>query len=121
DGLMVQLVNPALPVQHALIARTFMEAFPNVSFWYYGSLMIGSKQPQDLTREGLQRRFDQPGVRENAMRMNLSSAADLLTQYTGDREAFRKNIGPGLLLTDNRPLTEYFRSAPQAATERETV
>lgn len=121
DGVMVQWVSTALPVQHTLIVRTFMEVFPNVSFWYHGSLMIGSKQPQELTPERLQKRFDQPGVTENAKRMNLGSAADLLTQYSGDREAFRKNVGNGPVLTDNRPLTEYFRAVPQAAKERETV
>lgn len=121
DGVMVQWVNPALPVQHALITRTFTEVFPHVSIWYYGSLMIGSKQPQDLGREQMQRRFDQPGVLENARRINLSSAADLLTQYSGDREAFRQNAGPGPVLTDNRPLTEYFRSAPDAGREREAA
>lgn len=110
DGIMAQWADVSAG-SYPLIARTFMSVFPYVTFWDAGTLMVGSKQPLDLSPATLQRRLNQPGAEEGA-RVVGAHAADVLRHQAGSAEEFRELIGPGPLLTDDRPLTEYFRSAP---------
>ena len=111
DGIMAQWVDPEQPALQALIIRTYLAAFPYVTFWDGGMILIGSKRPLDLSPETLQRRLDQPSTKEGA-RVVGAHAADVLRHYTDDGTAFRELIGDGPILTDDRPLTEYFRSIP---------
>ena len=111
DGIMAQWADIEAPSYH-LIARTFMSVFPYVTFWEGGTVLIGSKQPLDLTPQTIQRRLDRPGARAGVEHVG-ARADDVLRRYTDDKAAFSRLLGEGLLLTDDRPLTEYFRSAPR--------
>ena len=107
DGLMVQWAGSEARHQE-LITRTFVSVFPYVTVWRDGGLLVGSRAPQDLRPESLQQRLDRPAARELAASVGLTSAAELLRSYSGDGPAVVARLGPGPLLSDDRPLTEFF-------------
>ncbi|MBI2885795.1 MAG: fused MFS/spermidine synthase [Chloroflexi bacterium] len=112
-GIMVQWMNPGLTTLYPLIARTFFSEFPYVTVWAYGTIFIGSMQPLNLDPAALQQRFQQEEVQEAARSLDLSQPADLLQRsFYDDGSKMRRAIGDGLVLTDDLPLTEYFRAVP---------
>ena len=115
QGIMVQWVNAGLTQIHPLIVRTFHNTFPYVTMWYKDSLLVGSKQPMDISAPAIQRLLDRPGVRDIARGMSITRADDLLKNYSGTTADFLNKAGPGPVLTDDKPLTEYFRSAPETS------
>jgi len=113
DGIAVQWADSTHIIMYPLIARTFASVFPYVTLWYDGSLIIGSKKQLNLSRDALQARIDATSGREEAKAVGLSSADDLLRNYNGDASALRQRIGDGPIITDDRPLTEYYESLPK--------
>ena len=112
DGVMVQWINSGQTTLYPMIVRTFLDVFPEASVWSYGTLFVGSKKPPQLDESSIARRFSQPGVRDAAAPTGLTGPETLLGLYSGDGATFRRSVGEGPILTDDRPLTEYFRSAP---------
>jgi len=112
DGIMVQWASPGSAFEHELIVRSFLQVFPHASLWLSGDLLVGSKTPQVLSRAELDRRLADPSARSALAAVGLNHAQDVLAQYRGDTEALRAYVGDGPLLTDNRPLLEYFLSLP---------
>ena len=112
DGLMIQWAERGNTLLYPLIVRTFLDVFPYASVWCDGTIMVGSKFPQSWTLDQLQRRFNQPGVAEVARSGGIGSAEELLAHYSGDKAKFSDYVGPGPILTDDRPLTEYFQHVP---------
>ena len=110
-GIMVQWVNTGQTTLYPMITRTFLSVFPYATVWAGGTLLIGSNQPESLEPARLEARFRQPGVQAAAF-SSFQSAQHLLSMYSGDRDKYLDGVGEGPLLTDDRPLTEYFRSAP---------
>lgn len=112
DGIMVQWANRLSNV-YPLITRTFLQEFPYVTAWSQGAILIGSKQPQALSVEALQRRFEQGNVREIARQAGITGPEQLMrAAFHEDGQQLRQRIGPGPILTDDLPLTEYFRGTP---------
>jgi spermidine synthase len=105
---MVQWVNRDLPApQHKLLMRTFLAAFPQVSLWFDGSLLIGSERPID-PRPGLDRKFDWPLSKAALQQVNLRSPEDVVRLYVADRAEVEAYAGEGPIITDDHPHLEYF-------------
>jgi hypothetical protein len=99
--------------------RSYLQVFPNVrviagagGFGYY---MIGSDGSVDLTAEGLEAALARPGVLED-----VNSAPDSRNRPASEwarvfaantwaaGDELRALVGDGPLITDDRPLPEYF-------------
>jgi hypothetical protein len=119
-GIMMQWVpfgGPALDLPDHV--RTFAAVFSEVTVVKgaggYGMYMLGSSQPISFPEADIRAVLSRPGVLED-----ISSAYDSPTRtidgwiaeinrqtwLTGD--SVREEAGPGPLITDDRPLPEYF-------------
>ena len=120
DGVMVQWV-PYGQTQDEFLAhvRSFLAVFANVRVIAgaggYGFYVIGSDGPVDVDPAALQAVLERPGVLQDvnsAPDANGRSAeawAQTLTDLTwvaGDQ--LREAVGDGPVITDDRPLPEYF-------------
>jgi spermidine synthase len=99
--------------------RTFADVFPDVTLAFgpggYGVFMLGSDRPVTLQPEGVRSVLGRPGVTEN-----LSTAPDspmhdsagwsqlIPTLVLASGDAVRAGVGPGPIITDDHPRTEYF-------------
>ncbi|MCC7371873.1 MAG: fused MFS/spermidine synthase [Chloroflexi bacterium] len=107
-GLMLQWVNRDLPDEdHNLMIRTFLQAFPHVSLWFDGSLLVGSDQPLDPALPWVDRLFQQPIARAALSQVNIRSGDDVRKMYVADRATLEARVGPGQIITDDRPRLEY--------------
>jgi spermidine synthase len=118
-GIMAQWLeqNPANPdndAQRRLMARTFLAAFPHVTLWANGALMIGSERPLDLGPSSLAARWAPDGrnVGRYLEGTDIDSPGALLALYAQDDTDLRRWAGDGPLITDDHPYTEYFLSLP---------
>ncbi|MCA1584464.1 MAG: fused MFS/spermidine synthase [Acidobacteria bacterium] len=108
-GLAVQWIGSEGATEYKLIMRTFMSVFPQTTLWGDGTLMVGSLEPLTLSRAEFETRRQQPGFRdvfdwdfETMRRLYLAGPRELASY-----------VGPGPILTDDRPVIEYFLSLPQ--------
>ena len=111
-GLAVQWVS-GTDAEYRMIMRTFLSVFPHATLWADGSVMVGSVHPQRLDRSDIEWKLHVPQVRSALAEAGIRSFADLQTLYTADSSAMRAFVGPGPLLTDDRPAIEYFLSLPR--------
>lgn len=110
-GLMLQWVNRDLPEQdYQLMVRTFLAAFPHVSLWFDGSLLVGSEQPVDRALPWVDRVFQQPLARAALSQVNVRSGDDVRRMFLADRAALESAVGAGPIITDDRPRLEYSSS-----------
>jgi spermidine synthase len=111
DGVMLQWLWHELPdQQYRMVMRTFLAAFPHATLWADGTLLIGSRTPQALSQAEVQERLARlPG--QAALRgISLTSASSVLQLFTADRAEMEQFVGPGPVLSDDRPYLEYYRS-----------
>ena len=119
-GVMVQWV-PYGPTQDEFLAhvRTFMTVFPNVSVIAgaagYGFYLIGSDGPVDLDPAAIRSVLERPGVLTdlNSAPDSKGRSMDEWVEALQDRtwasgDQLRHAVGDGPLVTDDRPLPEYF-------------
>lgn len=111
DGIMMQWVAGLPEAQHKAIMRTFLTVFPDATLWS-PTLLIGSKQPLRLSQQSFERKLANPSTREALASIGVTSFADLLKLYVAGPNEVRNYVGSGPLLTDDRPLVEYFLSLP---------
>jgi spermidine synthase len=111
-GIMVQWISLRSEKHYELILRTFLSVFPEVSLWGDGSLVVGSRAPLGLSRDSFARRLAEPGVREALGPLGVTDYASLRALHRADGPALRAFVGEGPVLTDDRPLVEYFLSLP---------
>jgi spermidine synthase len=119
-GVMVQWVPYGQTLDEFLAhVRTFMDVFPNVRVIAgaggWGLYMIGSDGSVDLDPAAMAAALERPGVLDD-----LNSAPDsrgrsvqawvatLLANTWASGDALRAAVGDGPLITDDRPLPEYF-------------
>jgi spermidine synthase len=119
-GIMMQWVPFGGPVTELLDhVRTFASVFPEVTIVKgaggYGIYMLGSTRPVEFSDDDIRTVLARPGVLED-----ISSAYDSPANTVNDwiqvirrqtwltGEAVREEAGPGPLITDDRPLPEYF-------------
>lgn len=108
-GLVLQWNGSETETQYKLILRTFLQVFPHTTLWGDGSLMLGSLRPFELSQAAYERRRQEPGFRDlfdwdfDTIRRSYVAGPRELAAWVGD----------GPILTDDRPLIEYFLSLPK--------
>jgi spermidine synthase len=112
-GLMLQWIGQREETHYRLIMRTFLEAFPDATLWVEANLLVGSLEPLRVSREAFERRLADPAVRAAFARVGLETFDALIAKYTAGPDEMRRFLGPGPVLTDDRPLVEYHRSIRQ--------
>jgi spermidine synthase len=112
NGLMLQWIGQRETTQYKLIARTFLRVFPHTTVWAGGTLMIGSRDPLRLDPGALERRIHDPATADIFTALGVRAAADLAGLYSAGPEEFRRFVGDGPMLRDDRPSVEYFLSLP---------
>jgi spermidine synthase len=113
DGVMVQWISQRSDQHYKLILRTFLSVFPEASLWGDGSLVVGPRAPLRLSAETTARRLAEPGVREALAPLAVTSFAALQALRLAEGPSLRAFVGEGPLLTDDRPLVEYYLSLPR--------
>jgi hypothetical protein len=120
NGVMMQWVPYGQSLDDFLAhVRTFLEVFPNVRVMAgpggYGFFMLGSDGPVDLDPEVMAEVLSRPGVLEDvndapdAGGRTVDEWVDRLLELNIDSGAhLRDAVGDGPLITDDRPLPEYF-------------
>ena len=116
-GLALHWNGGATAEEHRLILSAFAAAFPHVSLWGDGSLMLGSMQPVTVSRAHIERLLADPQMRQVLALMNVERFDHLERMFRADDAAVRAWVAGTPPLSDNRPLLEYFESLPQ--TERD--
>ena len=105
-GLVMQWNGADSMTEYKLLMRTFMSVFPYTTLWGDGSLMLGSMKPFTLSQSGYEARragFD-------LFNWDLATLKRIYIAGTDDLRAF---VGDGPLLTDDKPVIEYFLSLPK--------
>jgi len=112
-GIVVQWIGSVGETEYKLIMRTFVSVFPHTTLWHGGSLMVGSSRPLVLDEEAFLRKQTSRQSKQALDSMGLGSFQALLSRYTAGPVELKAFLGEGPILTDDKPLTEYFLSLPQ--------
>ena len=112
DGIVLQWIGHRPPTQYGLIMRTFLDVFPHTTLWLDGNLMVGSMAPLHLDPATLASKRADPRTAAALDDIGLTSYEVLKSWYMAGADEMRRFVGPGPLLTDDRPLLEYHRSLP---------
>ena len=99
--------------EYKAIARTFVSVFPETTVWVDGSLLVGSLEPLQLRRAEFEAKLGLPGRARGLHDLGIESFDKLVTTFVAGPDELRAYVGPGPILTDDRPLTEYFLSLPR--------
>jgi len=110
DGIMVQWVPLEDPVAHRLIVRTFLEAFPNATLWLSTDVLVGANKPLAIERERVNQRLEDPSAQAALADVGFVWREHVMSQFRSDPDALRSYAGPGPILSDDRPVLEYFRN-----------
>jgi spermidine synthase len=113
DGLMLQWIGHRPRSQYLLIARTFLEVFPHATAWNGGTLLAGTVRPLKLEVERYRERLRDPRFGSALGSVGIAGWGGLVRTYTAGPDELRAFVGPGPILTDDRPLVEYFMSLPK--------
>jgi spermidine synthase len=111
-GLAMQWAN-GTEAEYKAIARTFQSVFPHTTVWGDGSLLLGTLEPLELMESDFNWKMGPPGRRQGLSDLGVHSFEDLLRLYKAGPEELRAFVGEGPILTDDRPLAEYFLSLPR--------
>jgi spermidine synthase len=99
--------------EYKTIARTFLSVFPETTLWGDGTLMLGSVEPLRLRREDLEWKLQVPRRRGMIAMLGVKSFEDLLKLFVAGPDELRRFVGDGPILTDDKPMVEYFLSLPR--------
>lgn len=108
-GLALQWNGGETETEFKMLMRTFLSVFPYTTLWGDGSLMLGSLKPFELSRSGYEARYHTPGFTD-LFDWNLDTMRRL---YVAGPDALRAYVGDGPVLTDDKPVIEYFLSLPK--------
>lgn len=111
-GLMLQWIGNRPESQYKLMVRTFLDVFPHTTAWAGGTLLVGSTEPLKLDAGGFQAKLLHDSTRTALALIGVTGFDALLARYTAGPDELRAFVGPGSILTDDRPLVEYHRSLP---------
>jgi spermidine synthase len=111
-GLVVQWIA-GTDVEYKVIARTFMSVFPETTVWGDGALLLGSIEPLRLRRSDFDVKLQIPGRAQALREIGVSTFDQLLGMFVAGPRELAAFVGEGPLLTDDRPLVEYFLSLPR--------
>jgi len=105
-GLVMQWNGGDTEFEYKLLLRTFMSVFPYTTLWADGGLMLGSLTPFTLSQSAYE-------ARRAAFPLFNWDLATLKRIYSAGPDEARAFVGDGPLLTDDRPVIEYFLSVPK--------
>lgn len=105
-GLVMQWNGGDSATEYKLLMRTFLAVFPYTTLWGDGSLMLGSMTPFTLSQSAY-------AVRRTTFEQFPWDVATLKRIYIAGTNDLREFVGDGPLLTDDRPMIEYFLSLPK--------
>jgi spermidine synthase len=112
-GGMVLQWTAGTEAEYKIIARTFLSVFPQTTVWADGSLLVGMVEALQLRREDFERKLRTAGGAQGLHDLNVESWDRLLAAYVAGPDELRAFVGDGPILTDDRPLVEYFLSLPR--------
>lgn len=112
-GLFVQWIGSEAEAEYKLIARTFLSVFRNATLWGGGSLLIGGRWPLSIDVEAIERRLADPAVRTALEPVGIRTVHDVLGLFDAGPDTLRAFVGEGPILTDDRPMVEYFLTLPR--------
>jgi spermidine synthase len=107
-GLVLQWNGGESDTTYRLILRTFLSVFPETTLWADGTLMVGSVEPFTFSRSAYERRYQDPRFRE-LFDWDFDTVAGM---YLAGPPDVANWVGGGPILTDDRPIIEYFLSLP---------
>jgi spermidine synthase len=110
DGVMLQWLPGDTDMEHRMLMRTFMGVFPHATLWAGGNLLVGTPGPLLIRRSDFERRLTNPETRAALELAGISSFEMLLLLYNAGPHELQAYVGPGPIVTDDRPLVEYFLS-----------
>ena len=106
-GLAMQWNGADSMTEYKLLLRTFVSVFPYTTLWAEGGLMLGSTKPFTISQSA----YD---ARRRGFDLLKWDLATLKRIYSAGPEEIREFLGPdGPLLTDDKPVIEYFLSLPK--------
>jgi spermidine synthase len=108
DGLVLQWNGAEADTTYRMILRTFLSVFPETTLWADGTLMVGSLKPFTFSRQTYEQRFQDPAFRE-LFNWDFDTVAGMYLAGPPDVKTW---VGDGPILTDDRPIIEYFLSLP---------
>lgn len=111
-GVVVQWVA-GTDAEYKIITRTFLSVFPQATAWADGSLLVGSVEPLKLRRSDFDQKLQAPGSAQGLHDLGIESFDALLAAFRAGPDDLRAFAGPGPILTDDKPLVEYFLSLPR--------
>jgi spermidine synthase len=106
DGLAMQWNGGDSETEYKLLMRTFTSVFPYTTLWAEGSLMLGSRVPFTISQSAYETRragFEQ-------FQWDLPTLKRI---YSAGPDEIREFLGDGPILTDDKPVIEYFLSLPK--------
>jgi spermidine synthase len=111
-GLVAQWID-GTEAEYKIIMRTFLSVFPHATLWAEGSVLIGSTKPLRISRGDFDWKMAIPERAQGFHDINVKSFDDLVNLYTAGPGELARYAGDGPILTDDRPLAEYFLSLPR--------
>jgi spermidine synthase len=111
-GLVAQWIN-GTEAEYKIILRTFLSVFPDATLWADGSVLIGSTKPLRIARGDFEWKLGEPGRAQGFRDAGITKFEDLTNLYTAGPRELARYVGDGPLLTDDRPVAEYFLSLPR--------
>ena len=111
-GMAMQWAN-GTEAEYKTICRTFQSVFPHTTVWGDGSLLLGTLEPLVLREADYNWKLQFPGRKQGLMELGADSFDNLLRMYMAGPDELRAYLGDGPILTDDRPLAEYFLSLPR--------
>ena len=105
-GLVMQWNGGDSATEYKLLLRTFLSVFPQTTLWADGALMLGSTRPFTISRTAYE-------VRSQTFEQFKWDLATLKRIYTAGPEEAREFAGDGPVVSDDRPVIEYFLSLPK--------
>ena len=92
--------------------RTFLRVFPDATLWSDGTLLVGTRKPLRLDPVLFEKKVSDT-TRSGPLASSPFATVELLLEsMTAGPDALQRFVGPGPILTDDRPLIEFFRSLP---------
>jgi spermidine synthase len=111
-GMTMQWAN-GTEAEYKTICRTFQTVFPYATVWGDGSLLLGTLEPLVLRESDYTWKLQSPGRHQGLVELGADTFDKLLAMYMAGPDELRAYLGDGPILTDDRPLAEYFLSLPR--------
>jgi spermidine synthase len=105
-GVAMQWNGGDSATEYKLLMRTFQSVFPYTTLWGDGSLMLGSLKPFTLSQSAYE-------SRRTSFEQFPWDIATLKRIFIAGPDEIRAFVGEGPLLTDDKPMIEYFLSLPK--------